>query len=280
MKIRIIKDILFWAFIFILPLAWLIPVFHMISTILIKGFNVLREAGLSFIFDTPGSPLSGDIGGIGPAIVGSLLTVSLASLITIPLALSVGILISEYPNSIISRIVYKVSTLLMQVPTIIVSMVVYATVVIKLGTFSALAASLALSMVMLPYMACSVADVLRSIPLRYREAGLALGLSKFKTIMGIVMDIGRRGIIASIILGLARIIGETAPLLFTAGGLRRTYPKSILSPVDSIPLLIYYYAQAPYEFFQKLAWGAAFILLLVVFTLFTIPKILVKEVRL
>jgi len=257
----------------------LLPMLHIIASTVINGMGIILQTGIEFFTGTPEGFLLGGKGGIGPSIIGTLITVCLATILAVPVALCVGIFVVEWPMSLLSRVVRTMTSLILEVPTIIISIVVYAVIVIPMHTFSALAASIALFIVMLPYVITGIENALRSVPSTYREAGYALGLSRAAILAKVVLRIAGRGILASFIMGVAKAAGETAPLLFTAGGLRSTYPETILGPIDAIPLLIYDYILSPYDICHKVAWGAALVLLLILLTLFTLLKIFVKEVK-
>jgi phosphate transport system permease protein len=161
-------------------------------------------------------------------------------------------------------------------PSIVVGIVIYFWIVKPLGTFSALSGSVALAIMMLPIVVRSTEETLKLLPSSLKEAGLALGLPYHKVILRIVLPCGFSGVISGVILAVARIAGETAPLLFTAFG-NPFFSTNVLKPMQSLPLLIFNYATSPYDEWHDLAWGAALILLIWVLLLNVITKITTRR---
>jgi len=134
--------------------------------------------------------------------------------------------------------------------------------------------------VMMPYVAVYTEEALRSIPSTYREAAFSLGLTRFKVVFRILMGMAKKGILTGVLIGMAKVAGETAPLLFTAGGSTRIYFAGLDQPIGAIPLLIYSLVQQPYENYHQIAWGAAFVLLLIFLGIFLPIRLSLKEVKL
>jgi len=276
---RILKDRVFAAAATLLGLAALAPLFHIVYTVTVNGAPVILEAGLSFFTEPPAPPGAERLGGIAPALVGSAWLAVLSTAIGIPLAFMVGVFLYEFRESRLARLVRVFTMSLLEIPTILVGMLVYTIVVIPLGGFSVAAGAIALAIVMLPYVATYVERALESVPSTYREAALGLGLTRARTVM-IVAGIARRGVLAGFLIGFAKAIGETAPLLFTVGSARTSVNVSPLEPGDAVPLLVFQFIATPYENWVKLAWGAAFILTLAVLIVFLALRSIVREVRL
>lgn len=279
-RLRYLKDKLFIVAVATLSIAFLIPISHMIAVIIVNGLPTVVKAGLRFFTDVPPPPLSRDIGGIAPALVGSFTVTLLSLLISIPLALSAAILSNEFPANPVSRAVDVLSRSFASIPTIVVSMVVYMVVVVPMGRFSALAGAIALSLVSLPYAYTSFSAALRAIPRTYREAAYSIGMNRWKTVSKILMPIARKAIVVGILITFARAMGETAALLFTVGRYRTRVGLDMTSPTDAIPLLIFDYMLTPYKLYHEIAWGATFVLLVTYVLIFVAVKIAVKEVRL
>jgi len=278
-KIRVIKDKLFTLMIIGLTVLSILPLFHITIEIYIRGLQAIIQSKLDFFFNVPSPPGSSQLGGIWPAIIGSFVTVSLASLIGIPISLLTSIYIVEYPKSALSKICDKLALMLTEFPTIIVSLFIYNVVVVPMGTPTALAGALSLTIIMLPYVTIQAKEALRSIPFTYREAAYSLGLSRSKAIFSIFMGIARRGVLTSVLIGVARALGDTASILFTAGAATYSF-YGLFGPTGAIPLLIFKFIQTNYENWIQLAYGAAFLLTISTMMIILILRLLVKEVRL
>jgi len=279
MLIRKIKEVLFICGIAFLSFLTILPLFHILYSVTIKGLPVLLEGGIEFLTGTLAPPGQG-LGGIGPAIVGTFILTFLASLIGLPIAILAGIYAAEYPNSLIGRMTRTLLLIMMEFPTILVGLFAMAIVVIPMGSYSAIAGALALAIVMMPYVAVYTEEALRSIPSTYKEAAFSLGLTRFKVVFRILVSMARKGILTGVLIGMAKVAGETAPLLFTAGGSTRIYFAGLDQPIGAIPLLIYSLVQQPYENYHQIAWGAAFVLLLIFLAIFLPIRLSLKEVKL
>ncbi len=276
--IRQLKDYLFYVIVIIGSIMAFIPLFHMIISVLIIGGKIVIETGWSFFTDIPPSPISNTIGGIAPAFIGTLILMILSTIIALPIAFFASVLAVEYPHNMISKIVKSLVNSLTEIPTILVGILIYTVVVIPMGRFSAIAGALALAIVSLPYIYTYIENSLSTIPFTYREAAYSLGMCKAVALFKVFIGIARRGILTGILMGLAKASGETAPLLFTAGASRHIIFNGIDQPVDAIPLLIYHFILTPYDNYHKVAWGAAFVLLVIFLSIFTITRLAVKKV--
>jgi phosphate transport system permease protein len=187
----------------------------------------------------------------------------MCSLISIPLGLGMGILLSEYSQKPVSRVLGVVVELLSSIPSIVVGLFAYALVVRPFKGFSAHAGAIALSMIMIPLVARTTEEMLKLVPPSVREAGLALGLPKARVIVSVILKGSVRSLTVGVILAVARISGETAPLLFTAFASQHWF-QGLSEPLASIPVQIYTYAVSPYEDWHAKAWGGALILILMV----------------
>ncbi|MCD6331549.1 MAG: phosphate ABC transporter permease PstA [Thermoplasmata archaeon] len=272
-KLRKGKEIFFILAISILTLAGILPLFHIIATVFINGLPVILEKG--FIFTgTLGE------GGIGPAIAGTFILVFLSSLIGLPIALLVGIYAYEYPDSKIGKATKTLLQIMLEFPTILVGVFAMSIIVIPMGTYSAFAGAFALAIILMPYVAVYTQEAMRQIPFTYREASFGLGLSRIKVIFKILVPLAKRGILTGVLIGMAKVAGETAPLLFTAGGLYQSYPSSIAKPVGAVPLLIYTLVQSPSKADHAMAWGASLVLLLIFLLIFIPVRLSLREVKL
>jgi phosphate transport system permease protein len=199
-------------------------------------------------------------GGVANAIVGSLKLLSLAAVIGLPIGLLAGVYLAEFGGKTFSFITRYTTDLLNGAPSIVIGLFAYSVAVIPFKHFSALAGGLALAVMVIPITVRSTEEFLRAIPNSLREGAMALGASKWKTIATVVVPAASGGIITGMLLALARIAGETAPLLFTA--LNNQYWSPGLSqPISSLPVVIYNYASGPYDDWHRQAWAAGLVLL-------------------
>lgn len=264
--LREIKNRIFIFYLVISATLVLLPLFHIIFSVLSNGIPVLLKYGSDLLTGTLPAPNKAG-GGIFPAIYGTFMMVILASLIGIPLAILAGIFVAEYPKNAISRATRSLLLIMMEFPTILVGLFVMAIIVLPTGTFSALAGALALTIVMLPYVATYTEQAMRSVPEQYKEGAYALGLRKVRVVFSITLKIAKKGVITGLLIGMAKVSGETAPLIFTAGNAWRS-SGGILEPTGAIPLWIYYLVQQPYANYHEIAWGAALILMLFFLAIF------------
>ena len=234
--------------------------FIFISIFLVsKGMESLS---LSFFTDIPRPP--GEVGGgMGNAILGSFIVVGMASLIGIPWGVGVGIFMSEYSRHWMSGAVRFTIDLFTSVPSIVIGIFIYHLVVVHYG-FSAYAGAFALTFIILPIVAKSTEEILKLIPQHIREAGLALGLPRWKMIVNILIPGTVSMLVTGIILAVARVSGETAPLLFTALG-NQFYSQELSEPISTLPVQIYEFAKSGFEELENLAWSGALVLIVFVF---------------
>ena len=221
------------------------------------------------------APVGAAGGGMVNAIVGTLELLALAGAIGIPVGVLGGIYLAEYGSARINSILRFLADVLNGIPSITWGVVVYGLVVLRFKGFSAYAGGLALSLIMIPLILRTAEEVVLLVPNGYREAALALGVSRWKTIVHIVMKTASKGIITGILLALARVGGETAPLLFTAFG-NRFWNHSLSQPIAALPLQIFTYAISPYDDWHRQAWAGALVLVTGVFCVNIIVRILTR----
>lgn len=225
-----------------------------------SGISALN---LDFFTQLP-APVGEEGGGMANAIVGSLIIISLGAAMGIPVGILAGIYISEYSKSLIATIVKFTTDVLSGVPSIIVGIFAYGVIVIPMQRFSALAGGFALGILMIPTITKITEEMLKLVPLSLREASLALGVSRWKTTLKVVLTTASSGIITGILLAIARAAGETTPLLFTAFG-NSFWQTNIDEPMAALPLQIFAYAISPYDDWHRQAWAGAFVLIFLVF---------------
>jgi phosphate transport system permease protein len=215
---------------------------------------------LSFLTNLP-KPVGEPGGGIANAIVGSAKVVGLAGLMGIPVGVLSGVYLSEYgKGSRFAFLVRYAADVLNGVPSIVIGLFAYALVVVPLKRFSALSGSVALALIMVPIVLRNTEEFLRLVPGTVREAGLALGIPRWKVVLFVILPTAGRGILTGALLALSRVAGETAPLVFTAFG-NRFWDQGWMNPIATLPLTLYNYAISPYEDWHRQAWAAALILM-------------------
>jgi phosphate transport system permease protein len=213
---------------------------------------------LAFLVETP-KPV-GEGGGIGNAIVGSAVLLSLACLAGIPLGIATGVYLSEVGRGWFSSVVRFFVDTLTGIPSIVTGVFVYAVIVLRARHFSAYAGGIALAMIMIPIVARTTEEMIRLVPHSLREGALALGAPQWRVTLGIVIPAAASGIATGAMLAIARISGETAPLLFTAFG-SRFFPSGLDEPIASLTVQIYNYAISPYDEWHAQAWAATLVLM-------------------
>jgi len=212
------------------------------------------------IFMFEGAPPGYEESGLKQALVGQLIIVGIATLVGVPLGILAGTYLSEYgQKSKLAETIRDISDIMMSAPSIVVGSFVYAIMVVPMGHFSAWAGIVALTIIMLPIILRTTDDMLHLVPTTLREAAFALGAPKYKVITQVVYRGAKAGILTGILLGVARVAGETAPLLFTSFN-DNFMSTDLMEPMASLTVTMYNYATSPYEDWQRLGWAAAFIL--------------------
>ena len=225
-------------------------------------YNGGKSLSPSFFTNLP-APVGEIGGGMANAVLGSGKVLLLATLIGIPIGFLGGVYLSEYSNEQIAFTIRYITDLLNGVPSIVIGIVIYTVVVHPMGHFSTFAGGVALGIMMIPISVRSTEEFLHAVPQSLREAALALGAPKWKAIVTVVIPAAMRGIISGTMLDLARVAGETAPLLFTALG-NQFWSPGWNQPTATLPAMIFTYAVAPYEDWHRQAWAAGFVLLTLV----------------
>jgi phosphate transport system permease protein len=235
--------------------------------VLILGYIAMRgisSINLQFLIDRP-RPV-GEGGGIGNAITGTLLLLGLSSVTGVPLGIAAGVYLAEYGDGWFGLIVRFVADTLTGVPSIVVGVFVYTLIVIEQKHFSALAGGVALALIMIPIVTRTTEEMIRLVPTSLREGALALGAPQWRVTMGVVLPAASSGIATGAMLAIARVSGETAPLLFTAFG-SRFFNWYLDQPVSSLTVQIYNYAISPYDEWHAQAWAATLVLMTLILTI-------------
>jgi phosphate transport system permease protein len=240
----------------------LLPLFFILFDLVIQGAGSLS---LDFFTKTP-APAGEVGGGVAHAIVGTLIIVGAACLIGLPIGIGAGIYCAEYPGSRLTWVTRFVADVLNGTPSIVVGVFAWAWIVATQKHFSALAGSAALAMLMIPMVLRTTEEMIKLVPNSLREAALALGYPRWRTSLSVVVRTTLPGIVTGSLLAVARIAGETAPLLFTALG-SQYLSFDLDQPMAALPLTVFTYATGPYDEWHRYAWAAALVLILVVFVL-------------
>jgi len=249
---------------------WLIWILFETIYLGIGGLNLA-----TFTQMTP--PPQGEGGGLANAIFGSFVMVGLATLVGTPVGIMAGVYLAEYGQKTwLGSAVRFINDILLSAPSIVVGLFVYAVIVAKMHSFSGLSGALALALLVIPVVIRTTENMLSLVPNALREAAYALGTPKWKVILSITLKAARAGVITGILLALARVSGETAPLLFTALS-NQFWTSDISSPMASLPVTIFKFAMSPYENWQKLAWAGVFLITVGVLLLNILARVLFKN---
>jgi phosphate transport system permease protein len=239
-----------------------VPLFLIVAYVLLKGAPVMNAAFFTQTAPPPGVPG----GGLAQAFLGTGLIVGIGTAVSVPLGVLTAVYLSEYGRGRLASIIRFVAEILLSTPSIVAGAFIWAVVVLAMHSFSAIAGSIALTVLMWPIITRATEETLRLVPNDLREAALALGVPRWKMVLRIVIPTAGSGIMTAVMLAVARGFGETAPILLTSLGndFINTNP---LQPTDAVPLRIYNYAQSAFTQWQALAWGGAITLLAAVLVL-------------
>lgn len=233
--------------------------------------------GLTWATLTEMTPAPNDPGGLANAIYGSFLMVMLATFVGTPIGIMAGIYLAEYkPVSWLSSVTRFVNDILLSAPSIVIGLFVYSLVVARYKSFSGWAGVIALALIVIPVVIRTTENMLQLVPPGLREAAYALGTPKWKVITRITLRAARAGVVTGVLLAVARISGETAPLLFTALS-NQFWTSSLSEPMASLPVTIFKFAMSPYENWQKLAWAGVFLITLAVLGLNIVARVLTRQ---
>lgn len=256
-------------------LLLLLPLFGIFAFLISRGIGAID---LDFLIRLP-RPVGEAGGGVGNAILGSIVVISTAAAAAVPLGIMAAVYVSEFkPKGRLGSAIRFSCDMLNATPSIILGIFAYSVVVVPMGRFSALAGSFALCVMMTPVIVRGTEEILRTVPASIREASLALGATRWQTIWRVVLPAARRGITTTIFLSLARIGGETAPLLFTALG-NDYWSVRLDQPINTLPVQIFKYATSPYPDWHRQAWAAALLLILLISVVNAVVRIAPRRAR-
>jgi phosphate transport system permease protein len=269
-KIRKLKDRVMLFFVYSALVVALIPLFSILGEVVLKGASSIN---INFLFQP--TPTVGETGGVANAVQGTVIAVGFASLIGVPIGLMSGIFLSEYGESKLSSAVRFFNDVLNGFPSIVIGIFGYTLIVLSIG-FSVAAAAFALAIIMIPIVTRTTEEALKLVPSTVREAAIALGIPRWKTIVSVVLSGAKKGIATGILLSLARIAGESAPVLVTMGYWRWWF-AGLDKPVANLALNVYIFAISPFESWRALAWGSSLVLVLLILGVSVIVRVLTRE---
>ena len=252
-------------------------IFAVAVLLAILGYIAWRGIGalsFQFLVDTP-KPV-GEGGGIGNGILGTLVLLLTASLAGLPVGIATGVYLAEFGAGRFAGVVRFVTDTMTGVPSIVVGVFVYTAVVVPTGSFSALAGGVALSIIMIPVVARTTEEMIRLVPASMREGALALGAPQWRVTTGVVLPAAASGIATGAMLAVARVSGETAPLLFTALNYR-FFSTDVTRPIASLTVQIYNYAISPYDEWHALAWAATLVLMTIILSINVAVRLLTRK---
>lgn len=237
--------------------------------------NGLPALNIDFFTKGPG-PIGEPSGGIANSIQGTLILIGLTSLIGLPVGILSGIYLAEFGNNQFGKIVRLTNNILAQFPSIVIGIFAYLTIVLSIGSFSPLAGAIALAIIMIPIITRTTEEALKLVPNTLREASMALGIRRWRTILSIVLVSAKNGVVTGIMLSVARIAGETAPLIMTILG-SQWFFSGLTEPMDALTLRIWRLSLLPYDYAHATGWGAALVLIIIVLSLNIFARILARS---
>ena len=252
----------------------LIPLVMVLFYVLTQGASALN---LAFFTQMP-KPVGEAGGGMANAIVGTLILIGLAALIAVPVGMICGIHLSEYGGSKFSSLVRFAADVLNGVPSIVIGIFAYGLVVLPFKRFSAIAGGVALGFLMIPIVVRTTEELLRLVPGGLREGALALGATRSRAVFGVIVPAALPGILTGILVALARVAGETAPLLFTSFN-NRFWSTNVAQPMASLTVQVFTYAISPYDDWHRQAWAGAFLLVMIILTLSIAARLAVRRLE-
>lgn len=271
MNRRRVANVLFTALVWVATAIVLIPLFSILYMVTANGITAINW---DFFTQLP-VPVGEPGGGMGNAIVGTLILVGIAAAVGVPVGILAGVYLAEYGKGPFAQVVRFVTDVLSGAPSIIVGIFIYALIVVPMGSFSALAGGVALGVLMIPTITRTTEEMLNLVPTSIREASWALGIPQWKTVLRVVLPTALGGIMTGVMLSIARAAGETAPLLFTALN-NRFWHSSLTQPIASLPVQIFTYAISPFDDWHRQAWAASFVLICIVLTTSILTRLVTR----
>lgn len=280
LKRRKIHDRLMVGVLALSTIVVLLPLVIIMVHVFIEGFSALSYDFFTEELGSPSRAIQGRPTGLVHTIVGTIVVDSMALIIAVPVGIGAGMMLSEYPEHVLNPFLRIMNDTLNGMPAILKGLFIFVLIVKPMGTFSGIAGSVALAVVMLPIIARTTESALQGIPWTIREAGLALGIPRWRVVLSTVMPAAKAGLITGVLLAFARAAGEAAPLLFTSFGdnyLPNSWLGFIFSPTDTLPQRLYSLAISPYEQWHSMGWAAAIVLFMLVIFTFIIARLLARD---
>jgi phosphate transport system permease protein len=277
---RNIRDYIMVGLLMLSTVLVLTPLLIIIGYVIINGISALNIEFFTQELGSPARAMQGQPTGLVHTIIGTLVVDTIGVLIAIPIGVGAGIMLSEYPDHKLNPLLRVLNDTLNGMPAILKGLLAFALVVRPMGTFSGLAGGVALAFVMIPIIARATESALMTIPWSIREAGLAIGLPRWRVVMSTIVPAARIGLITGFLIAFARAAGEAAPLMFTSFGnnyLPTHWTGMILGPVDTLPQRLYSLAISPYTEWHSMGWAAGIVLLIFVVTLFAGAQLLTRQ---
>ncbi len=278
LRARYARDAAVQVVIVLMTLIVVVPLFIIIAYVVVNGFTALN---LDFFTQELGSParaMQGRPAGLRHSIIGTIVIDLVALGMALPFGIATGIMMSEYPEHPFAPVSRLMVSTLNGMPAVLMGLLAYALVVKNTGGFSAIAGSVALAFVMIPIISRTTESVLRVTPWSLREAGLSLGLPRWRVTVSLVLPAARAGVVTGVLIAFARAAGEAAPLLLTSFG-NNYFSMDLTQPMDSLPQRLYSLAISPYRQWHTMGWGGAIILLLFVMFTFYAGRVAVKKME-
>ena len=277
---RFLWDRFMVALLLLSTLIVMLPILIIIGYVIINGIQALNIDFFTQELGSPARALQGKPTGLIHTMLGTLVVDFLALFIAIPIGLGAGIMLSEYPDHKLNPVLRILNDTLNGMPAILKGLLAFVIIVKPMGTFSGLAGGVALAFVMIPIIARTTESSLMTIPWSIREAGLAIGLPRWRVVLSTVIPSARIGLVTGVLIAFARAAGEAAPLMFTSFGnnyLPNHWTGMLFGPVDTLPQRLYSLAISPYKEWHTMGWGAGIVLLVFVITLFFITRLLTRQ---
>jgi len=271
---RVVADKMWISFSFVAVVIAIIPLASILYDVTALGISAVN---LNFFTRLPPTPLPGAVGGLGNAFQGTLILVGLAVAVGLPIGLFSGVYISEYGDNWYGSSVRFLGDLLVGNPSIVFGILGYILIVLPVRSYCAFAGGITLGVMMMPIISNTTAEALKLVPNSLREASMALGVRRWRTTLLVVSN-AKGGVATGALLAVARVMGETAPLILTAG-ISTLWFSSLFAPVASLPFYIYYFATSPFPNWVSLAWGAAFVLIVTIMVINVAVRVVTRGAR-
>ena len=278
LQTRYTRDALIQVLLVLLTALVVVPLFIIIGYVIINGISALNVDFFTQELGSPARAMRGRPTGLAHSITGTIVIDLIALVMAVPFGIATGIMMSEYQEHPISPVARLMTSTLNGMPAVLMGLLAYGLVVKNTGGFSALAGSVALAFVMIPIIARTTESVLRVTPWSLREAGLSLGVPRWKVTISLVLPAARAGIITGVLIAFARAAGEAAPLLLTSFG-NNYFSLNVTRPMDTLPQRLYSLAISPYKEWHTMGWGGAIILLLFVMITFYAGRVLISRME-